>query len=98
MGHGARGWVCLEEAENTHMESTQHVFAVGDADFDEQGLQAEGPVIVDVWADWCPPCRAAAPLYARLSEEYAGKVGFAKLDADAHPLTPSRFGVQGLPT
>lgn len=80
------------------MESTKNLFEVGDADFDAKVLKADRPVIVDFWGDWCPPCRAIAPLYERMSGEYAGKMGFAKLDIDRHPLTPNRFGVLGFPT
>lgn len=80
------------------MEPSKNVFAVGDADFEAKVLKADRPIIVDFWAAWCPPCRAIAPFYERLSAEYAGKIGFAELDSDQHPITPSRFGVQGIPT
>jgi thioredoxin 1 len=80
------------------MESTKNLFEVGDEDFDAKVLTADRPIIVDFWGNWCPPCRAIAPLYEQMSEEYAGKMGFAKIDIDQHPLTPSRFGVLGFPT
>ncbi len=80
------------------MVSPQNLFAVGDADFEAKVLKADQPIIVDFWAAWCPPCHAIAPYYERLSAEYAGKIGFAKLDVDQHPNTPSRLGVQGIPT
>ena len=79
------------------MHTTTNLFAVTDADFEATVLKADRPVIVDFWAEWCPPCRAIAPLYERLSAEYAGKIGFAEMDTDQHPLTSSHLGVQGIP-
>ena len=64
------------------MHSSTNLFAVTDADFEAIVLKADRPVIVDFWAEWCPPCRAIAPLYERLSAEYAGKIGFAEMDTD----------------
>jgi thioredoxin 2 len=56
------------------------------------------PVLVDCWASWCPPCRALAPILDQLAAESAGRYIIAKLNADEHPQTPARYGVQGLPT
>ena len=75
-----------------------HPFAVTDTDFDEKVLQSDLPVLVDFWADWCMPCKMIAPIVEELSEEYDGKLGFAKLDVDSSPGTAITYGVRSIPT
>lgn len=79
-------------------EDHTNLFQVSDQDFERLVLNSTLPVIVDFTADWCPPCRVLAPIYARLSEKYTGKLRFAKMDADENTLVPASLGVQGLPT
>ena len=80
------------------MNAHNNLFEVSDQDFAQQVLQSPLPVIVDFSAEWCPPCRALAPVYEKLSDEYEGKLRFASIDIDANPLVPARLGVMAFPT
>ncbi len=73
-------------------------FTVTDETFRSEVLESELPVLVDFWAQWCGPCHLIAPVLEELSEDYADRMRFAKLDTMANPDVPMAYGVLSLPT
>ena len=71
---------------------------VSDTSFETDVLKAEGPVLVDFWAEWCGPCKQIAPSLEKLDKELADKLTFTKINIDNNPNTPTQFGVRGIPT
>ena len=71
---------------------------VTDQSFDADVLKSSSPVLVDFWAEWCGPCKQVAPALEDLAVEMAEKVTVAKLNIDENPMTPSKYGVRGIPT
>ncbi|HET8660061.1 MAG TPA: thioredoxin [Micromonosporaceae bacterium] len=72
--------------------------AVTDATFATDVLQADKPVLVDFWAEWCAPCRKVAPLLEEIADEMAGKVDIVKLNIDENPETARTYRVMSVPT
>ena len=70
---------------------------VSDQDFEQEVLQAETPVLVDFWADWCVPCKMIAPIVDELADEYSGRLKVAKVDVDANPGMAMKYGVRSIP-
>ncbi len=69
-----------------------------DDSFEQEVINAEGPVLVDYWADWCGPCKMIAPILDEIAEEYDGRLKVAKLNIDENPNTPPKYGIRGIPT
>ena len=71
---------------------------VSDDSFNTDVLNAEGLVLVDFWAEWCGPCKQIAPALDELDSEMGDKITVAKVNIDDNPMTPSKYGVRGIPT
>src|SRR5229473_1156222 len=71
---------------------------ITDNNFDAEVIEAEGPVLVDFWAEWCGPCRVVAPVLEQIAVEQSGRIRIVKLNVDQNQHTPMHFGVTGIPT
>ncbi len=71
---------------------------VSDDSFDSDVINSSTPVLVDYWAEWCDPCKQIAPALEEISGEMGERVTIAKLNIDDNPVTPTKFGVRGIPT
>jgi thioredoxin 1 len=82
----------------TEVTMSEHTKPVSDETFDTDVLKAEGPVLVDFWAEWCVPCKMIGPALEEIAGELAGKVTVAKVNVDENPVTPNNYAVRGIPT
>jgi thioredoxin 1 len=71
---------------------------ITDATFETEVLHETGLAIVDLWAEWCMPCKNLAPILDQIATDYAGKIKITTLDVDANPAVPGQYGVTGIPT
>jgi thioredoxin 1 len=71
---------------------------ISDASFEMDVLQADKPVLVDYWAEWCGPCKMIAPILDEVSASYKDKLQIAKMNVDENRDIPAKFGIRGIPT
>jgi len=69
-----------------------------DNSFSNDVLQADKPVLVDFWAEWCGPCKAIGPALEEIADSKSGSLSIVKLNIDENPLTPQKYNVRGIPT
>ncbi len=74
------------------------ILHVTDDSFEQDVLKAEGPVLVDYWAEWCGPCKMIAPILDEIAREYDGKLKIVKLNIDQNEQTAPKYGIRGIPT
>ena len=74
------------------------IIQTSDATFEQDVLKSDKPVLVDFWAEWCGPCKAIAPILEELAGDMEGQVQVAKVNIDDNPMTPTKYGVRGIPT
>ena len=72
--------------------------ALSDDSFEAEILQADKPILVDFWAEWCGPCKQIGPILEELADDKSGSLIIAKLNIDENSMTPSKYGVRGIPT
>ena len=77
---------------------SDNITHVTDADSQAEVLSSETPGLVDFWAEWCGPCKIIAPVLEEIANDYEGRLKVCKVDVDANPDLPGKFGIRGIPT
>jgi thioredoxin 1 len=78
--------------------SSELIKHISDASFEADVIQADKPVLVDYWADWCGPCKMIAPILDEVSATYQEKLQVAKMNVDENREVPAKYGIRGIPT
>ena len=74
------------------------IIETSDSTFEQDVLKADKPVLVDFWAEWCGPCKTIAPVLEALAGDMGDEIRIAKVNIDDNPMTPTKYGVRGIPT
>ena len=77
---------------------SDNIVHTSDDGFQEDVLNADKPVLVDYWAEWCGPCKMIAPILSEVAGEYADRIKVCKLDIDSNQAIPPKYGIRGIPT
>ena len=77
---------------------SENIVHISDSSFEQDVLQADVPVLVDFWAEWCGPCKMIAPVLEEIAIDYEGKLKICKMDVDANTETAPKYGIRGIPT
>lgn len=80
------------------MAESKNVKEFTDANFEDEVLKADTPVLVDFWAVWCAPCRVIAPVVDEIADSYGGKLKVGKVNVDDNSATPNKYGIRSIPT
>jgi len=78
--------------------ANEHVNEFTDANFDTEVINADVPVLVDFWAEWCQPCKMLAPTIDEIAGDYAGKAKVGKVDTDNNREVAAKYGIRAIPT
>ena len=92
------GLTTLLTRKASHNMASANVIELTGANWDEEVVKSDKPVLVDFWAAWCPPCRRLAPTLEALAGAYEGQVTVLKVNVDESPEVSSRYGIQSIPT
>jgi len=76
----------------------ENLVEVTDANWEDEVIKSDVPVMVDFWAPWCMPCKMIAPIVEEMSGEYSGKLKVGKLNVDENPSTAAKYGIRNIPT
>lgn len=74
------------------------IIKISEENFEQEVLQSKQPVVVDFWAEWCPPCKALTPVLDEIAQSYSGRAKIAKVNVDENANLSQRFGIRSIPT